>query len=564
VGGGRPTVLGNRTSLPADERPAEFHLLVLDVETGEQVRADHVPLPLVRMNDTVFSAGLTWWSTDSAGAWFVHLERGEKAAHVVAMDVRSGACRVVMTETSDVPLELSVNVYTPALLCPLPDTGELLWFSEKSGRGHLYLVDLATGEWKNPITQGEWQVRDVLGVDAERREVRLLAGGLDPTDPYLRRPCIAPLDGGSLRVLSAEPGDHQVWRPREFALMAVSLTEGVDIARVSGFSPDGDHFVETVGAIGALPSTLLRRRDGSLVTVLDQAEDIGLPEWFAWPEPFTVKAADGVTDVHGVIFLPPEVLDGERYPLIDLIYGGPQVFTTPKSAFVDGIQTSTLFDAAGLAQLGGFSIVLDGRGTAMRERSFRHASLGAVHTASHLADHEAAIRQLAERYPIDLDRVGMTGFSGGGYATALAAFTRGDFFRVTVAGGGNYDQALFWHGWGERYHGPYDPDHYTQQAAATYAAGLQGKLMLIHGLLDSGCHPSGLFQVVQALVDADKDVDLVILPQIGHALPGYGVRRKLDHFVRHLFGQEPPTGVTLEGPMDLMAKKMAQLQLART
>ena len=559
----RPRVVSNRTSLPADPKVTEFRLLAIEVATGRQIEARHPRLPLVRMNDTVFSAGLAWWAADSRTAWFVDLERGECAAHVVAMDVETGACRTVMTESSPVPLELSVNVYTPALICPLPASEELVWYSERTGRGHLYLIDLTSGQWKNAITEGDWQVRDVLGVDPVRREVRLLAGGLDPDNPYLRRPSLAPLDGGELRVLAEEQGDHHVWRPREFALMALQLFDGVDVDKVSGFSPDGEHVVETIGAIGALPRTLLRRRDGSVVTELEAAVATDLPPWFRWPEPFTVQAADGTTDLHGLLFFPPDHDPAAKYPIIDLIYGGPQVSNTPVSGFMDPVTGGTLCEAAGYAELGGFAVVLDGRGTAMRDRAFRHHSLGAVHRASDLADHEAAIRALATMHPsIDLGSVGMTGFSGGGYATALAAFTRGEFFRVTVAGGGNYDQALFWHGWGERYHGSYDPELYAEQAAATYAAGLQGKLMLIHGLLDSGCHPTGLFSVVQALIDANKDVDLVLLPRAGHDLPGYAVRRRLDHFVRHLFGETPPHGVALQGPHDVLIKKLTAQRVA--
>lgn len=563
TGGERPRVLANRTSLPGDPKVTEFRLVVLDVATGRQVEARHPRLPLVRMNDTVFSGGMTWWSADSNTAWFVDIERGERAAHVVAMDVVTGACRTVMSERSDVPLELSVNIYTPALIWPLPETDELVWYSERSGRGHLYLVDLTNGEWKRPITSGEWQVRDVLGVDPVRREVALLAGGLDPTNPYLRRPCTASLDSEGLTFLSEEPGEHHVWRPREFGLMLAQLFDGVDIDRVCGFSPDGELFVETLGSLGGLPRTVLRRRNGEQLAVLEEAVPTGLPSWFTWPEPFTVKAADGITDLHGLLFFPPDHDPRRMYPIIDLIYGGPQVSHTPVSGFMDPIATATLCEATGYAQLGGFAVVLDGRGTAMRDRAFRHHSLGAVHRASDLADHEAAIRALAERHPsIDLGSVGMTGFSGGGYATALAAFTRGDFFRVTVAGGGNYDQAMFWHGWGERYHGEYDDAHYAEQAAATYAAGLQGQLMLIHGLLDSGCHPSGLFAVVQALVEANKDVDLVLLPRAAHSLPGYAVRRRLDHFVRHLFHQTPPPGIALQGPHDLLMEKLAAQRVA--
>lgn len=561
--GDRPRVLANRTSLPSDPKVTEFRLLVLDVDSDRQVEARHPRLSLVRMNDTIFSGGMAWWSTDSRTAWFVDIERGERAAHVVAMGAATGSCRTVMTERSDVPLELSVNVYTPALIKPLPETDELVWYSEKTGRGHLYLVDLTTGNWKRPITAGEWQVRDVLTVDPLRREVALLAGGLDATNPYLRRPAIASLDSGELTILSDSPGDHQVWRPREFGLMAAQLFEGVDIDRVSGFSPDGELFVETVGAIGQLPTTVLRRRGGEHVAVLEDGVATGLPPWFTWPEPFTVKAADGETDLHGLLFFPPDHDSAQSYPLIDLIYGGPQVSHTPVSGFMDPITTGTLCEAAGYAQLGGFAVIVDGRGTAMRDRAFRHHSLGAVQRASDLGDHEAAIRALAARHPsIDLGSVGMTGFSGGGYATALAAFTRGDFFRVTVAGGGNYDQGLFWHGWGERYHGAYNEALYSEQAAASYAAGLQGQLMLIHGLLDSGCHPSGLFAVVQALIETNKDVDLVLLPKSAHALPGYAVRRRLDHFVRHLFQSVPPQGVVLQGPHDVLIEKLTAQQVA--
>lgn len=142
---------------------------------------------------------------------------------------------------------------------------------------------------------------------------------------------------------------------------------------------------------------------------------------------------------------------------------------------------------------------------------------------------------------MDLDRVGVTGFSAGGYLAALAALRYGDFFKVAVAVAGNYDQRLFWHTWGERYHGLFDPDLYRAQAARTYAAGLEGRLLFIHGLMDSGCHPAGLFQLIQALIEKNKNFDLVLLPTIAHDLPDYGIRRRLDYFVTHLFGATPPS-----------------------
>jgi dipeptidyl aminopeptidase/acylaminoacyl peptidase len=562
--GGRPQVISNLTSLPSDPKPTELRMVALEVASGRQVEARYPRLSAVRMNDTPFSAGLAWWSADSGTAYFVDIERGEKAVHVVAFEVATGRSSVVFSEHSDTPLELSVVVYAPALVFPLVGSDELLWYSERSGRGHLLLVDLRSGSVKHPVTRGEWQVREVLSVDEARREVFFLAGGMaQGEDPYVRKPCIAHLDTGELRVLSEAPGDHIVWRANEMALTGLMIMGG-DPAAVSGLSPSGEFFVETVGSTDRLPETVLRRRDGSLVALLEQAENRALPVDWQWPLAVQLKAADGVTDVYGLLFHPVHA-EGAAVPLIDLVYGGPQVSFVPKTAFATTLQPDTFLEAMALATLGAWVLVLDGRGTAWRERAFRQASFGAVQTASNLEDHIAAIRQLAARHPsIDLGRVGITGFSGGGYLTALAALRHGDFFKVAVAGGGNYDQALFWHGWGERYHGPYDEALYRGQAAKTYASGLQGKLLLVHGLLDGGCHPAALFQLVQALIEANQDADLVVLPRAAHEWSGYGHRRRLDYLVTHLFGQLPPPAAAFrDGFAELMARRLANTKPPR-
>jgi dipeptidyl aminopeptidase/acylaminoacyl peptidase len=347
-----------------------------------------------------------------------------------------------------------------------------------------------------------------------------------------------------------------VWRASEFGLASLAAT-GTDPRLISGVSPSGRFFVETIGAVDRLPETVLRARDGREIAVVERAEARALPQSWQWPEAVTLKAADGRTPTYGLLFKPAAYDPSKSYPLIDFIYGGPQISLVPKIAFADMVSAGTLLEAAAYAALGAFALVLDGRGTAYRERSFREASYGAIQTASNLEDHMAAIRQLAEQHPIDLQRVGITGFSGGGYMTALAALRFGDFFKVAVAGGGNYDQALFWHSWGERYHGAFEPEHYAAQAAKTYASGLKGKLLLIHGLMDSGCHPAALFQLVQALIENNKDFDLVVLPKARHELTGYGMRRKLDYFVTHLFGATPPQDVKIVLPFDGLMQRFA-------
>ena len=544
--GRRPRVHDNPVSLPGDEQVTRFQILAIEVATGRQVMPDYATLPAVRMNDTLFAAGLAWWSADGATAWFVDIERHEQAAHVVAFDIATGATRIAFTETSDTYVELGVNVYGAALVFPLPRTDELIWYSERSGDGHLYLYDLATGQVKHAITAGPWRVRDVQHVDPIRRELFFTAAGIAPDeDPYVCKPCIVPIDGGDVRIVSDAPGEHLVWRPGEYALIYPGFL-GADMFAIAGVSPDGAYFIETVGRVDTLPRTTLRRRDGTPVAVLETATDEGLPAGWTWPEPVALKAADGVTDIYGLLFKPPRHDPAGSYPIVDLIYGGPQVSLVPKSAFTSGGVMGEYVTAAALAQLGMFTLILDGRGTAYRERAFRTASYGAIQTVSDIEDHIAAIRQLAERdRSIDITHVGLTGFSGGGTATVLGALRHGDFFKVAVAGGGKYDEAIFWHSWGERYHGPYEPELYAAAAARSYIEGLTGKLLVVHGMLDSGVHPSNVFQLIQAAIDANKDIDLVLLPRVGHQLTGYGERRRLDYFVRHLFGETPPSGVRL-------------------
>lgn len=554
----RPRVKANRVSLPGDPHVTAFRIVAIHVATGRQVEARYPDLAAVRMNSSPIGAGLCWWAKDGDRAYFVDIERGEQRAHVVEFDARTGATRIVFTESSDTYVEVGPNVYAPALIAPLPATNELLWYSERDGRGHLYLYDLATGDLRNPVTAGPWQVREILHVDAGRREVLFLAGGIAEAEtPYVTKPCIASLDGGAVRILSDLPGDHRLWRQGELNL-AIKKLDGLDPIHVSAVSPGGDYFVESVSTVTDPPVTYLRKRDGSEIALLERAA-ANLPAGWQDPEPVRCKAADGTTDTFGLLFKPLGYDPEGHYPIVDFIYGGPQLSNVPHSHFACGtIDGQRYLDAAHLAAIGAFVLILDGRGTANRERSFRTASHRAAHTASDLEDHIAALTQLAGSRPqIDLGRVGITGFSAGGYMTAHAALRFGDFFKVAVAGGGNYDQALFWHSWGERYHGAFEPDHYAAQAAKTYASGMTGRLLLIHGLMDEGCHPAGLFQLVQALIEAGKDPDLVLLPRGTHDWTGYGARRRWDYLARHLMNGEPVVSLPFEREIDRIVCRAA-------
>ena len=552
----RPVAFQRRTALPGDEHVTRFRMLAIDVESGEQVSADHRDVPAVRMNDTPVGGKRAWWGADSKIAYFVDVDRGERTARVIEFDTVTGRTRTVFSESSETYLELGSNVYAPASIVPLPESNEVIWYSERSGWAHLYLYDLVTGQLKRSITQGEWRVRDVLAVDPKARQIYISVAGRDSNkDPYYREIARAGLDGGGLEVLSSSDADHFVASSDTFELLLLAM-RGEDIDAVSGFSPDRKYFVETVSRIDELPTTVVRDGRGNRIMVVEQATGPGLPQHWTPPEPTRLTAADGKTSISGVVFRPADFSSERKYPVIDYIYGGPQTSNVPESP------GDNAFGAAqSLAELGFVVVIIDGRGTAERSRAFHEASYGAAETASNLEDHIAGIRQLAERYPyMDIERVGITGFSGGGYMAASAILRYPKFFKVAVAGSGNHDQRMFWHSWGERYQGLLKGDNYLQQANLSHVQNLEGRLLFIHGLMDFGVHPAGLFQLTQALMDANKKFDLVLMPRAGHAIPGYAMVRMWDYFVENLSGREPPFDFRAKSSGDYFAEEMKALQ----
>ncbi len=558
----RPRVVDYRQALPGDEHVTRFRMTVIDTDTGKQTPIHYPDVAAARMNDTPFGGNRAWWSADSTAVYFVDILRGEREARVVTAARDSGLARVVFRETTDTYLELGSNVYMPTFVVPLPESSEFVWYSEKSGWGHLYLHDAETGKEKRALTAGDWLVRDVLGVDRAGRELFVAIGGRRAdVNPYFREVARVNLDTAALTLLSSGDDDRLVLSPGDFSLLLLTVW-GEDPARVSGLSPGAAFHVETRQRADRPNVTALMSADGEEIIILESGTPHALPDGQRWPEPFSVTAADGETDIRGLLLKPADFDERRRYPVIDYIYGGPQVANVPKASFSTSSSLS-LDSAASLAELGFVVVILDGRGTTERSRAFHETSYGRLQTASNLEDHIAGIRQLAERFPyLDLERVGITGVSGGGYMAARGMLKFPEFFKVGVSIAGNHDQRLFWHSWGERYQGLPAGENYLEQANLTHAGNLQGKLLFIHGMLDYGVHPGGLFQLTQALMDANKVFDLVLMPQAGHALPGYGMVRMWDYFVRHLGGMEPPTGFSAKASSDYLMEKVKALQLA--
>jgi len=553
----RPQVIMRRTTLPGDATPTHFRILTIDVATGRQVTARYPEVVVTRMKDTPIDGGRAWWAADSRTAYFIDIERGERAAHVVRFDTETGQTAVVFTERTDTFLELGVDVYAPVSVRYLPTANQLIWYSERTGAAQLYLYSLADGQLIRPLTTGPGRVHTLLGVDERRRQAFVTISGATPgRNPYERTVARVDLDRGVTTVLSDQPGDHQVVVPGSLSGNTDALFEifaGGDAKAINGLSPGFDFFVETVTAANRGSESFLRDRDGRVISTLETADLSRIPAWWRWPEPMTFTAADDSTELRGLLFRPSTLDPRRKYPIIDLVYGGPQTSVTPMS-FGQG----SYVDAASLAELGFLVLIVDGRGTTGRNRAFATASYGKIQNASFDEDHIAAAKQLGRRFRYaDTTRVGATGFSGGGFMTARLLLGHPEFYRVGVAGAGNYDQRLFYSTWGERYHGLLSGDNYQVQDLTRLAKNLRGKLLLYHGMVDYGVNPAAMFRLVQALMDANKDFDLLLYPRAAHQLPSYGLRRNWDYFVRHLAGLEPPAEFTVTSDADYLMAEIA-------
>jgi dipeptidyl aminopeptidase/acylaminoacyl peptidase len=368
-------------------------------------------------------------------------------------------------------------------------------------------------------------------LDETGRWVYFTAVGREPEqDPYYSFLYRVSLDGGELELLTPEPADHAI-----------------------SFSPTGRFFIDTHSRVDLPPLSVLRAADGTLVRELQRAdiESLRATGWQT-PERFVAKSRDGVTDVYGLMLRPSDFDPAKSYPVIDYIYGGPQVNVVPltfaqSSPFSESDRPHrgyAFWHAQALAELGFVVVMVDGlgmpgRGKAFHDVTYRNLGDGGI------ADHITALRQLGDRYRfLALERVGIYGHSAGGYASAHAILAFPEFYKVCVSSAGNHDHRLDKASWVERYMGLPVGDHYREQANQTLASQLQGKLLLIHGEMDENVHPASTLVLVDALIAANKDFDLLIVPNRPHRLDdvGYVIRRRWDYFVRHLLGTEPPRG----------------------
>ncbi len=528
---GHPQLQAWKYPLPGDTTVTMIHRVVIDVATGKitrlQMDADQHRSSLC---DDISCRGDEWsdveWAHDGTSVAFVSTSRDHKHEQLRVADAATGRVRDVLEEKAETFFESGNGMVNWRYL---PGSNEVIWFSERDDWGHLYLHDLKTGREKQQITRGEGNVTQLLKVDDKNRLLYFVAVGKEAgRDPYFRHFYRVGMDGQNQVLLTPADADHDI-----------------------SLSPSGRFFVDTYSKPDAPPVTELRAIDGTLVATIEKA-DISKLTVAGWqpPQPISVKARDGVTDLYGLLYKPTKLDPTRKYPIINHIYPGPQTGSVGGRSF-----SSARGDAQAIAELGFVVVEIDGMGTPWRSKKFHEAYYGNMGDNT-LADQVTGMKQLAERYPwIDIDRAGIYGHSGGGYATASAMFRFPDFFKVGVSQAGNHDNRVYEDDWAEKWQGLLQTKsdgttNYDNQANQLVAKNLKGKLLLAHGTMDSNVPPNSTLLVVNELIKANKDFDLLLFPNRNHGFGNepYMVRRRWDYFVKHLLGAEPPAEYQMRAP----------------
>lgn len=453
------------------------------------------------------------WSTDSKRFRFIYNQRGHQLMRVIEIDAGTGATTAIVNEETPTFFDYSNKTY----LQLLDETNDLIWMSERSGWNHLYRIDQSTAAVKNAITQGPWVVRGVDFVDVKKQQIWFRAMGLDAKqDPYHVHHCRVNFDGSGFTRLTDGDGIHTLQ-----------------------WSPDRKYYIDTFSRVDSPPVSELRRADdGKKLLTLEECQISELREsgWQA-PERFVAKGRDGVTDIYGVILRPTNFDPSKKYPVIEYIYAGPHDHHVPK-AFRPFWRTMEM------AELGFILVQIDGMGTNWRSKAFHDYCWKNIGDAG-FPDRLAWIKTAAGKYPqMDLSKgVGIYGGSAGGQNTVRAMTEYPDFYAVGVADCGCHDNRMDKIWWNEAWMGwPIGP-HYAEQSNVTNAKKIKGKLFLTVGELDTNVDPASTMQVANALIKANVDFDLLVVPGANHGAgeTPFADRKRKDFFVRNLLGVEPRT-----------------------
>ena len=538
---GHPELQAWKYALPGDVKIFEIERIIIDLKANNKIIKLKMKNDFQRSTTTDHIAGRggelldAQWSKDGTKLAFVSSSRDHKEAHLQIADAKTGNITSIFKENVETYYESGVRSENWKVLF---ETNEFIWYSEKDNWGHLYLYDLKTKKLKNQITNGDWLVRGLMHIDPLSRELFFTAGGKEKGNPYHVYLYKVNFDGSSLTCLTPELGTHAI-----------------------NASPNWNYFTTTYSTTTNPPVTVLKNRNGEKIVELASG-DISELEKNGWQKPieFSVKARDNKTDLFGIMYVPSYYNESDKYPVLNYIYPGPQSGSVGNYSF-----SVARRDYQALAELGFVVVSVDAMGTPGRSKSFHDAYYGNMGDNG-LPDNITAIEQLSKTYKaMDISKVGIWGHSGGGFASTAALLRYPDFYDVAVSSSGNHDNRNYEADWGEKWHGLLTPleidsqdgkseydaskSNYDIQANQLLVENLKGKLLIAHGMLDDNVPPSNTMVVVDALIKANKDFDLILFPNKRHGygdMSNYMTRRKWDYFVKHLKGLDPPKSFTFE------------------
>jgi Tol biopolymer transport system component/dienelactone hydrolase len=497
---------------PGDALPVEQPSLFLVAEKKQ------IPLSMALFAQQ-YNLSRPVWRKDGRAFTFEYNERGHQVYRVLEADATTGRVRPLIEERSPTFITYSSKLFRH----DVADGKEIIWLSERDGWNHLYSYDGRTGKVKNQITKGPWVVRQVVHVDEAARTILFAASGRDAgQDPYLLHYYRINFDGSHLTALTPENANH-----------------------TATFSPDYRRFVDVYSRADLPPVAVLRdAATGAVVQTLERA-DLTAWQQAGWqtPEVFSAKGRDGQTDIWGIIVRPTNFNPTRRYPIIENIYAGPHDSFVPKSFMNNNLGMHEL------AELGFIVVQIDGMGTSNRSKAFHDVCWKNLKDAG-FPDRIKWLQAAAQRYPaLDVTRVGIYGTSAGGQSAAGGVLLHPEFYKAAVASCGCHDNRMDKMWWNEQWMGyPIGP-HYAACANVTYADQLRGNLLLMVGEMDDNVDPASTYQLADALIKANKDFELVTLPNQGHTSGGdFGEHKRRDFFVRYLLKQNPPAWSELPTP----------------
>lgn len=506
-------------SSPSDQLQPKLHTLeytkpgdelrfrvpcIFKVETKEAI------IPSTELFNNQYELSGLSWNKDNSGITFEYNERAHKVYRVLELSAQNGQVRSLIEETA----ETFVN-YSRRFRHDLKNGEEIIWMSERDNWNHLYLYDRKSVRVKNQITKGEWYVRDIIKVDEEARRIYFTANGVPKKgDPYLIRYYHINMDGSGLTCLTPDEGHHK-----------------------ASFSKDMKYLVDVYSRVDLAPVAQLRDAEsGKLIMPLEKA-DISELEKTGWkaPEVFVAKGRDDKTDIWGIIIRPSNFDPKKKYPIIEYIYSGPGSHYVPKSF------APYYNDMTNLAELGFIVVKMDGMGTSFRSKAFEEVCYQNLKDAG-FPDRKLWITTAAKKYPyMDIDKVGIFGASAGGQEAMAAVLFHPEMYKAAYAACGCHDNRMDKIWWNEQWMSYPIGEQYLESSNVVNAHLLSRPLMLVVGELDDNVDPASTMQVADALIKADKDFELIVLPGVGHTMGGsYGEHKRFDFFVRELLDVVPP------------------------